>query len=84
MIAEKLGWGLSIVGTALWAYGYFAGGLPALVDWPALVPEWIAEFLPNMQAEIGFALMILGSVPVYWAMWAQAKATRKSHHPSDH
>ena len=84
MIAEKVGWGLSIIGTALWGYGYFIHGLPPLVDWQAFTPAWVADFLPNRQAEAGFALMIVGSIPVYWAMWKTAAAQAKDErNPAD-
>ena len=64
-----LGWAASIVGLALWTYGYFAGSAPSLVPWARLVPEWVSDWLPNLEAEIGMLLLIFGSVPLYWDMW---------------
>jgi hypothetical protein len=29
-------------------------------------PKWVAEFLPNIESEIGMALMFAGMVPTYW------------------
>ena len=64
--AELVGWIISIVGTVVWVYGYFTAGTPALIDWAAIAPSWIAEFLPNLESEIGFAIMIVGAIPMYW------------------
>ena len=61
-----LGWTLMGIGLVVWFYGYVATGHPPLVDWSSTFPEWISEFLPNLESEIGFAMMILGAVPAYW------------------
>lgn len=60
------GWILSLAGSALWLYGYFVPGSASLIEWAAVAPWWIAEFLPNKQCEIGLALSILGTVGTYW------------------
>lgn len=57
---------ISLVGTALWIYGYFSTGSPPLIDWQARTPWWIAKFLPNLQSEIGVGLMCVGMVLSYW------------------
>ena len=64
--AAILGWIIMGAGTALWLYGYLVTGHPSLVDWRAITPWWIADWLPNMEAEIGIILMFAGMVPVYW------------------
>ena len=56
----------AIVGMALWLYGYFATGNPSLIDWHANTPWWIADFLPNIESEIGMTLVFAGMVPLYW------------------
>jgi hypothetical protein len=61
-----VGWVVSLAGMALWLYGYFATGNPSLIDWQANAPWWIADFLPNIESEIGMALMLAGMVPIYW------------------
>jgi len=61
-----LGWIASVVGMALWLYGYFVTGNPSLIDWHANTPWWIADFLPNIESEIGMALVCVGSVLAYW------------------
>jgi hypothetical protein len=61
-----IGWALMLAGTALWLYGYFTTGHPSLIEWRADSPWWIAEFLPNVESEIGMAVMLIGMVPIYW------------------
>lgn len=61
-----VGWSLALAGTALWVYGYFVTGAPPLVDWQANSPWWIADFLPNLQSEIGILLVCVGMIPLYW------------------
>ena len=55
-----------IVGTALWGYGLFVTGTPSLIDWKSNAPWWIADYLPNMESEIGVVLACLGSLAPYW------------------
>ena len=63
------GWVASILGMILWGYGYFAAGTPSLTAWSEHVPGWAAEWLPNLESEIGLVLVVLGSIPLYWDMW---------------
>jgi hypothetical protein len=60
------GWALSLVGFSVWLYGYFLSGHAALLDWAAYTPWWVADFLPNVEAEVGMALMCLGTGASYW------------------
>jgi hypothetical protein len=60
------GWILMLAGTALWVYGYYVTGHPTVVDWKADTPNWIAEFLPNIESEIGMVLVFIAMVPIYW------------------
>jgi hypothetical protein len=60
------GWFIELAGTALWIYGYFATGNPSLINWQAITPWWIANFLPNIQAEIGVVLVLIAMIPLYW------------------
>jgi len=64
--AVIIGWIISLAGTALWIYGYFATGNPSLINWHANTPWWIADFLPNIESEIGMVLAFAGMVPIYW------------------
>jgi hypothetical protein len=62
-----VGWIVYAVGLGLWLYGYFvATGNAPLVDWHAHTPWWIADFLPNIESEIGMTLAIVSMVPIYW------------------
>jgi hypothetical protein len=61
-----VGWIIEVVGLVLWTYGYFVVGSPSLIDWAAHTPWWIAEFLPNLESEIGMVLVLVGMVPIYW------------------
>jgi hypothetical protein len=60
------GWGISAAGMVLWLYGYFITGTAPLIDWRAYTPWWIADYLPNIQSEIGMALICIGTALVYW------------------
>jgi hypothetical protein len=61
-----IGWIIALAGTVLWIYGYFASGNPSLIDWHATTPWWIADFLPNVESEIGAALVFASMVLIYW------------------
>ena len=41
----------------------------AAIPWGNFLPPWAAEWLPNLEAEIGLVLVIAGCVPLYWDMW---------------
>ena len=60
------GWVISLLGMTLWIYGYLATGNPPLVNWSAITPSWISDFLPNIESEIGMALAFAGMIPIYW------------------
>lgn len=64
--AMIVGWVLSLLGTAIWIYGYFVAGHPAVFNWPAFSPWWIAEFLPNRESELGMVLVFASMIPMYW------------------
>ncbi len=61
-----VGWSMELVGTAVWIYGYFAAGHPSFMDWHAHTPWWIADYLPNIESEIGMVLVFAGMIPMYW------------------
>jgi hypothetical protein len=63
------GWVATAVGMILWGYGYLSAGTPPLVTWSTYLPAWAADWLPNLEAEIGMVLLVLGSIPGYWDMW---------------
>ena len=61
-----VGWTTFLFGCAFWLYGYLVAGRPSLIDWHAHAPWWIADYLPNLESEIGMLLCIAGMVPMYW------------------
>ena len=58
------GWLLSGAGTLLWLYGYLYTGTKSVIDWAALTPWWIADYLPNREAEIGLLILCIGMIPL--------------------
>ena len=60
------GWMFSSAGTVVWLWGYFTTGHPAFINWQAYALWWIADSLPNVESEIGVALMFAGMVPLSW------------------
>ena len=73
-----IGWIIELAGIALWLYGYLTAGHPPFIDWRASTPWWIADFLPNLESEIGMALVIAGMVLIYWP--PQQVTARKHPH----
>ena len=61
-----IGYITSLAGMALWLYGYFTTGTPSLIDWRTYTPWWVADFLPNVESEIGMVLVCVGTVLTYW------------------
>jgi hypothetical protein len=61
-----VGWGITLFGTLVWVYGYYTTGSPSIVDWRANAPAWIADYLPNKEAEIGMLMLCVGMIPIYW------------------
>lgn len=61
-----VGWAMELVGTALWIYGYLVTGHPSFIDWHAHAPWWIADYLTNIESEIGMVLVFAGMIPMYW------------------
>jgi hypothetical protein len=57
-----VGWAIQLIDTALWIYGYFVTLHPSLIDWHDITPSWFADWLPNIEAEIGLALVIVGTL----------------------
>lgn len=54
-----------VTASAIWVYGYFVTGHPTLIDWKVITPNWISEFIPNLEAEIGLAVVVVAMVPAY-------------------
>ena len=41
-------------------------GTKPLVDWASISPWWIADFMPNFEAEMGMLVMCIAMVPLCW------------------
>jgi hypothetical protein len=63
-----VGYIISLAGKILWLVGYFASGRPTIIDWQAITPWWIYDFLPDIETEIGMVLMFAGMFPMYWPL----------------
>ncbi len=74
-----IGWIVAIVGMGLWLYGYFADGGTPVIDWPQYLPDWAAAFVPNWEAELGFALSLIGMLPICYVEIMELKAGSPSN-----
>jgi hypothetical protein len=65
---KSIGWALYAAGFAIWLFGYLSAGHAPLFDWKAATPWWISSFVPNLEAELGLALMFASTIPTLpWA-----------------
>jgi fucose 4-O-acetylase-like acetyltransferase len=60
-----VGWIVGIIGSAVWLYGCLTVGNPPLIDWQANAPWWIASLFPNVQSEVGAALVSVSLAQIY-------------------
>jgi hypothetical protein len=63
---KSLGWTIYAAGFAIWLFGYLSVGHAAVFDWSVATPWWISSFVPNLEAELGVALMFVSMIPIYW------------------
>src|SRR5262249_12614657 len=64
--ARSIGWGMYAAGFVIWLFGYFNAGPPPRFVLALGAPWWISSFVPNLEAELGLALMFVSMVPIYW------------------
>jgi hypothetical protein len=57
-------WLIYAAGFAIWLFGYLSAGHAPLFDWRAATPRLISSFVPNLEAELGLALMFAGAIPI--------------------
>jgi hypothetical protein len=62
---KSIGWAIYASGFAIWLFGYLSAGRAPLFDWKADTPWWISSFVPNLEAELGLALMFASMIPIY-------------------
>ena len=65
--AKSIGWAVYAVGFVIWCFGYLSAGHAPAFDWDATTPWWISSFVPNLEAELGLALMFVSMIPIYYA-----------------
>jgi hypothetical protein len=63
--AKSVGWAIYVAGFAVWLFGYLSAGHAPIFDWNAATPWWISSFVPNLEAELGMALMVASMIPIY-------------------
>ena len=63
---KSIGWAIYAAGFAIWLFGYLSTGHAPAFDWAVATPWWISTFVPNLEAELGLALMFASMVPIYW------------------
>jgi hypothetical protein len=49
----------------IWLFGYLSAGHVPLFGWAVVTPWWISSFVPNLEAELGLALMFASMMPIY-------------------
>ena len=64
--AKSIGWAIYAAGFAIWLFGYLSAGHAPTFDWDVATPSWISSFVPNLEAELGLALMFASMIPIYW------------------
>ena len=71
--AKSIGWAIYAVAFVIWLFGYVSTGHAAAFDWEGGTPRWISSFVPNLEAELGLALMFASMIPIYGgAVWTRA------------
>ena len=63
--AKSIGWAIYVAGFAIWLFGYLSAGHAPVFDWKGATPWWISSFVPNLEAELGIALMFASMIPIY-------------------
>jgi hypothetical protein len=66
--AKSIGWAIYGAGFVIWCFGYLSAGHAPVFDWEVATPWWISSFVPNLEAELGLALMFGSMLPTLpWA-----------------
>jgi hypothetical protein len=64
--AKSIGWSIYAAGFVIWLFGYLSAGHASIFHWDMATPWWISSFVPNLEAELGLALMFASMIPIYW------------------
>jgi hypothetical protein len=66
--AKSIGWSIYAAGFVIWLFGYLSAGHASIFHWDMATPWWISSFVPNLEAELGLALMFASMIPTLpWA-----------------
>jgi len=69
--AKIIGSAIYAAGFVIWLFGYLCAGHASIFHWDVATPWWISSFVPNLEAELGLALMFASVIPIYGrAAWA--------------
>jgi hypothetical protein len=63
--AKSIGWAIYAAGFVIWLFGYVTAGHASVSDWDVATPSWISSFVPNLEAELGLALMFASMIPIH-------------------
>ena len=63
--AKSFGWAIYVAGFVIWLVGYLSAGHTSIFHWDLATPWWISSFIPNLEAELGLALMFASVIPIY-------------------
>ena len=63
---KSVGWTIYAAGFVIWLFGYVTVGHASVFDWDVTTPSWISSFVPNLEAQVGLALMFASMIPIYW------------------
>jgi hypothetical protein len=63
--AKSIGWAIYAAGFVIWLFGYLSAGHVSIFHWDVFTPWWISSFVPNLEAELGLALMFASMIPIY-------------------
>ena len=64
--AKSIGWAIYAAGFVVWLFAYLSAGHAPLFGWDVATPWWISSFVPNLEAELGLAVMFASMIPIYW------------------
>jgi hypothetical protein len=64
-LRHSFGWAIYAAGFVIWLFGCLSAGHASIFHWEVATPWWISSFVPNLEAELGLALMFASMIPIY-------------------
>jgi hypothetical protein len=80
---KSIGWASYAAGFVIWLFGYLSTGHASAFDWGVATPRWISSFVPNLEAELGLALMFASMIPIYWRAGRKRAASSQIRRRAD-